>query len=387
MHIGINYTAALRQGAGIGRYTRGLIDALARLDQANRYTLLITGDSPQDRLPPFPDNFQIKVLPLPERLLTILWHRLYLPLYVDVWAGPFDLFHSPDFVLPPLRNTPGLLTVHDLSFMMHPDGAVEKLRNWLNKVVPRSITRADHILADSHSTQRDLETALGVPPEKITVVGAGVEPRFQPVTDEAKLAQVRQTYKLPPDFILGLGTLEPRKNFTGLIQAFNRLQVEFPDLHLVIGGGKGWLYEPILEAARQSPAAGRIHLIGFVADDDLPTLYSLARLFAYPSHYEGFGIPVLEAMACGTPVITANNSSLPEVAGEAALLVPAADTDALVGRIRELCVNPRLREACISSGFEQARGYSWEQAARNLLAVYKAKSQPAQPHKRSIISL
>ena len=378
MHIGINYTAALRQDAGIGRYTRGLVKALAKLDQTNHYTLLITSDCPKDRLPAFPGNFQIKTLPLSERLLTILWHRLYLPLYVDVWAGPFDLFHSPDFVLPPLRNTPGLLTVHDLSFMMHPDGAVAKLRTWLSKVVPRSIARADHILADSVSTQRDLETVLDVPSEKITVVGAGVEPRFQPIADQAKLAQIRQRYNLPQAFILGLGTLEPRKNFSGLIEAFDRVQAEFPELHLVIGGGKGWLYEPIFEAAKQSPATDRIHLIGFVDDTDLPGLYSLASLFAYPSHYEGFGIPVLEAMACGTAVITADNSSLPEVAGEAALLIPASDTDVLGEGLKKLYVNHSLREAYIAAGLAQVKHYSWDQAARNLLAVYEATSQSAQ---------
>jgi glycosyltransferase involved in cell wall biosynthesis len=264
-----------------------------------------------------------------------------------------------------------MLTVHDLSFMKHPEGAVPKLRNWLNQVVPRSIARARHVLADSQNTKVDLQELLQVPEEKITVVGAGVEPRFQPVTDAHRLTTIRRTYKLPEQFVLGLGTLEPRKNFEGLIRAFNQLQADLPDLHLVIAGGKGWLYEAIFEAAAQSPAADRIHLPGFIADEDLPGLYTLAQVFAYPSHYEGFGIPVLEAMACGTPVVTADNSSLPEVAGEAALLVPATDDMALAEAIRRLMAKPALRDQYRQRGFEQVKLFSWESAARNLLAVYE----------------
>jgi len=382
MHIGINYTAALRQQAGIGRYTRGLVNALAELDRENQYTLIITADSPGHKGLLLPDNFRLKVLPISERRLTILWHRLYLPLAVDTWAGPFDLFHSPDFVLPPLHRAAGLLTVHDLSFMIHPDGAVPGLRNWLNRVVPRSVKRASHILADSHSTKRDLETQLAVSPERITVVGAGVEPRFRPITNEQELTQVRRKYNLPDQFILSLGTLEPRKNFTGLIQAFNQLQGTFPALHLVIGGSKGWLYEPIFAAAAQSPAADRIHFPGFIADDDLATLYSLADIFAFPSHYEGFGIPILEAMACGTPVISADNSSLPEVAGGAALLVPATDTAALTDAIHRLCTTPSLREQCVRLGLAQPAKFTWQTAAEKLLAAYNAFSNPNPSDKR-----
>ncbi len=371
MHIGINYTSALKQGGGIGRYTRGLVNALARLDSRNRYTLIVSKDSPLNALPALPGNFTLKTLPLSERLLTILWHRLDLPLAIDRWAGPFDLFHSPDFVLPPLHKTPGILTVHDLSFMQHPDGALPKLRQWLNKVVPDSVRRAQHILADSQSTKEDLAALLNVTPNKISIVGAGVESRFKPITDASSLNRVRQRYNLPERFILGLGTLEPRKNYEGLIEAFNLLQANHPELHLVIAGGKGWLYDSIFEAAKKSPAAQRIHLIGFVADEDLPALYSLAQVFAYPSHYEGFGIPVLEAMACGAPVVAANNSSLPEIAGKAAVLLPATDIPALSNAIGQFASYSSLREEYSELGIEQAKKFTWEAAAGKLLTVYR----------------
>lgn len=373
MNIGIDYTAALKQRGGIGRYTRGLITTLARLDTQNRYTLMATPDAPRNGLQffhPYP-NFSHKRYPLPERWMTIGWHRLYLPAPVEWFTGPVDLFHSPNFILPPAGRAKTLLTVHDLSFIRHPQGAVDKLRRWLEKVVPRSLARADHVLADSESTKQDLTDIYGLPPQKITVVGAGVEPRFQPITDAATLNGVRHRYRLPPGkFVLSVGTLEPRKNFTGLIRAFSQSPVRETH-HLVIAGGKGWLYEDIFAEAENSPVAGRIHLIGFVADDDLPALYSLADIFAYPSHYEGFGIPVIEAMACGTPVVCANNSCLPEVAGHSALQVTATDTPAIAQALNQLSVDQSLREKSVAEGFRQAQKFNWPAAANRLLDVYQ----------------
>jgi glycosyltransferase involved in cell wall biosynthesis len=301
--------------------------------------------------------------------MTIGWHRFYLPVPVEWFAGAIDLFHSPNFILPPVRNAKTLLTVHDLSFIKHPQGAVDSLRQWLEQVVPRSLARADHILADSNSTKNDLTEIYNISPDKITVVGAGVEERFQPLDDPAQLEAVRQKYNLPEKFILGLGTLEPRKNFTGLIAAFSQSPVRKTH-HLVIAGGKGWLYDDIFATAENSPVADRIHFTGFVADDDLPTLYNLADVFAYPSHYEGFGIPVIEAMACGTPVICANNSCLPEVAGESALQVTATDIPALAQGLSDLVIDFSLREGVVVEGFNQAKKFNWPSAAQRLLDVY-----------------
>lgn len=377
MKIGIDYTAALKQSGGIGRYTRGLVTTLAGLDQQNDYLLLLAPDAPPAGLAPFSayPNFSYKRYPLAERWMTIAWHRLDLPLPVEWFAGSVDLFHSPNFILPPVRRARTLLTVHDLSFIRHPQGAVGRLRRWLERVVPASLARADHILADSESTKRDLVDIFNVDPANVTVVGAGVEERFRPVTDPAALEAARRRYRLPTGekIILGLGTLEPRKNFTGLIQAFSQSPVR-ESHHLAIAGGKGWLYEDIFTAAAESPAAGRIHLLGFVADDDLPALYSLADIFAYPSHYEGFGIPVIEAMACGTPVVCANNSSLPEVAGQAALQVAATDIPALAEALHRLAADEALRQAAINEGFHQARHFTWPAAAGRLLAVYRRLS-------------
>ena len=375
MRIAIDYTPAVHQRAGIGRYTRGLVDALTRLDAENRYTLLVLGRAGAHFTPTtLPPNFKLRYIPLSDRWATMLWYRFNLPLPVDLFTGRADLFHGPSFTLPP-SFTPSLLTVHDLSFLRYPRGAHPALLAWLTKAVPRSLRRARHILADSESSRDDLIELMDIPSKQITVIGAGVEERFRPVTDESALARVRAHYQLPNHFILCVGTLEPRKNLTGLIAAFNQLasaasHSPVADLHLVIAGGKGWLYDDIFAAAEASPAQERIHFAGFVDDGDLPTLYSLASLFAFPSHYEGFGIPVLEAMACGTPVVCADNSSLPEVAGEAAILVEATDTDALAEAMHRLLVDVLLRETLIERGLAQAKKFTWERAAQRLLKVY-----------------
>jgi glycosyltransferase involved in cell wall biosynthesis len=376
MLITIDFTPAVHQRAGIGRYTRGLVDALTRLDADNEYKLLVLGQAGAHFVPTrLPPNFRLRFAPVSDRWATLLWHRLNLPLPVELFSGRADIFHGPSFTLPP-SFTPSLLTVHDLSFLRYPQGAHPSLLAWLTRAVPRSLRRARHVLADSKSTRADLIDLMQIPAERITVIGAGVEERFHPVSDPVTLAQVCARYQLPERFVLSVSTLEPRKNFTGLIAAFDRLTATtspgpISDLHLVIAGGKGWLYDDIFTAAEESPVRDRIHFPGFVADEDLPALYSLAALFAFPTHYEGFGIPVLEAMACGTPVVCADNSSLPEVAGDSALLVRATDTDALAEAMHCLLVDLSLREELVLRGREQAGKFSWDEPARRLLKVYQ----------------
>ncbi len=375
MRIGIDYTAAVQQGAGIGRYTRELVRALAKLDQSNDYVLFAAAGGQRTTDSGWPSNFQMRSVPLSDRSLAILWHRLQLPLWVELVTGPVDIFHSPDFVLPPVRRAKTLLTVHDLSFMRYPECTHANLRAYLNKVVPRSVHRADLILADSQHTKNDLVELLGVKPGKIEVVYPGVEERFRPIKDQALLEQVRRRYNLPLRFILGLGTLQPRKNFTRLIEAFASVQAgKYASLHLVIAGGRGWLYEEIFATVERLGLGGRVVFPGFVADGDLPALYNLAALFVFPSLYEGFGLPPLEAMACGTPVITSDASSLPEVVGEAGLMVEATDVTALAEAMRRVLEDDELREKMIVRGLEQARKFTWKKAAARLLSLYEAIS-------------
>lgn len=485
LRIGIDYTAAVRQGAGIGRYTRGLVQALARLDRENQYTLFTPYDSqlhqryrlsgnekilligeptgdvalfeelltrkgmtvivaslgealavlrqqmphqawlfswtadlerapslaalaaetrslaiPLHRIPkadrslggllgglgsrperPPSDvgaaptsqvkapNFQDRRAPLSERALTILWHRLRLPIPVEWFTGPVDIFHSTDFVLPPIRQARTILTVHDLTFMRLPQCFEAGLRVYLNKVVPRSIERADLVLADSQSTKNDLIELLGVSPDRIEVVYAGVEGRFRPMEGEMALQRVKKRYGLDFPFILTVGTLEPRKNFTGLIEAYALMRDK--GRKLVIAGGEGWLYDEIFARVEQLGLEGKVIFPGFVADEDLPALYNLAELFVFPSLYEGFGLPPLEAMACGTPVITSDRPSLPEVVGEAGFMVEATDSQGLAEAMERVLMDEDLRREMGEKGLKQAEKFTWEAAAEKLLEVYK----------------
>ena len=371
MRITIDYTPALRQSAGIGRYTRGLIGALAGLDRENQYTLFCAGQAP-NAVTGWPSNFRVRTVPWQARHLAIAWHRLHLPLPAECLAGAAELFHSPDFTLPPLARAHGVVTVHDLSFLTVPECADPRLRAFLEHAVPGAVRRARRVLANSASTANDLNRLLRVPAEKISIVSAGIEPHFHPVSDPASLARARARYHLPERFILGLGTLEPRKNFVGLIQAYAELQrrAALPQ-DLVIAGGPGWLYEGIYEEARRQVAPERICFPGFVADEDLPALYTLADAFAFPSLYEGFGIPPLEAMACGTPVICANNSSLPEAVGEAALLVDATDVNGLATGLFALLTDDGLRARQVIAGLARAGRFTWSAAAAGLLAAYR----------------
>ncbi len=370
MHITIDYTPALRQTAGIGRYTRELVAALARRDSENEYTLFCAGEHPPAG--EWPENFQVRASSVPSRWLTAGWHRLGLPLAAETFAGPCDLFHSPDFTLPPLKAARGVVTVHDLSFLRFPEYADPGLRAYLSKAVPRSVARAHRVLADSESTRADLIELLGVEPERISVVYAGVDARFRPVRDAMKLAQVRQRYRLPEWFILTVGTLEPRKNLARLITAYAQMRRHTGLPHqLVIAGKPGWLYQGIYEQVTKEGLSENVHFIGFVADDDLPALYTLADVLAFPSLYEGFGLPPLEAMACGTPVVASNRSSIPEAVGAAGLLVDPEDTDALADALARVLGNATLRVRLADLGRAQAARFTWQTAAERLLEAYR----------------
>jgi glycosyltransferase involved in cell wall biosynthesis len=373
--IGIDITSAISQGGGIGRYTRELIHALTA--SKSSYTFRFFSAKPPPELPvadpvPTADHTTYYPAPLNERWLYRLWYRLRLPLPVQWVTGKLDLFHSPDFVLPPVSGRiPTLLTVHDLSFAHYPAVFPAPLIQYLNRVVPWSIGRATHILADSHSTKRDLMTLWQVPPEKITVLYCGVDARFKPVTDGKRLTAVRHQYSLGDSpYILSVGTIQPRKNYQMLIRAFKPVAEQQPH-NLIFAGGKGWLYEEMMAEVDRQGLNGRVHFIGFVDDNDLPALYSAASLLTFPSLYEGFGLPLLEAMACGVPVVSSNASSLPEVVGDSGLLLSPHDEAAWSQCMAELLADPVRRAHMVADGFRQARQFTWHKASRQLLTLYQ----------------
>lgn len=368
MRIGIDYTAAVRQRAGIGRYARSLIRALARRDHENDYVLLSAGKEPDAE--PWPANFSLRALPVTDRHLSILWQKLRLPLPVEWLTGRLDLFHSPDFVLPPVRKARTVLTIHDLSFLRHPECSSPALLEYLMSAVPRSVARADLILADSQSTQHDLIELMGMDPARIRVVYPAVDDTFAR-SNQAGVAAVRARHDIGGPYILSLGTLQPRKNYVRLIEAFRILKDTSDIPHrLVIGGGPGWLYEPIYETIETLGLQDEVRMLGYVDEGDLPALYTGADVFCFPTLYEGFGIPVLEAMACGTPVVASNTSSLPEAAGDAALLMSPTDTEAMAEALGRAITDTDLREHLIQSGLVQCQRFSWSDSARDLHMAY-----------------
>jgi glycosyltransferase involved in cell wall biosynthesis len=379
MHIGIDYTSAVTQGAGIGRYTRELIRALLAVPADHRYTLVYASPQPlQPAANPLrsdlPAAVRLRRIPFHDKWLMRAWHRLRLPIPIELVTGRVDLFHSPDFTLPPtLPGVPTLLTVHDLSFIRDPDSAWPSLRVFLERAVSRSVKRATHVLADSQATRDDLVDIWHTPAEKITVLYSGVEPRFRPIRDRAQLDQIREKYRIEPKpFILAIGTLQPRKNYKRLIEAFALLANEppFKTLQLIIAGGRGWLFDDIFTHVKQFGLEDRVRFPGFIADEDLPALYSAADLLAYVSLYEGFGLPALEAMACGTPVVGSNVSSVPEVIGSAGLQVDPRDVDAIADALKRMLTQADLRERSIAAGIERAKQFTWEQSAQQLLSIY-----------------
>lgn len=372
--VGIDVTAAVTQGGGIGRYTRELVRAVVALGDDLQYRLFSARPPAELPVPdpvPRAPHVSYTSAPLSDRWLYRLWYRLRLPLPVQWFTGRLDLFHSPDFVLPPVRgDVPTLLTVHDLSFVHYPQTFTPPLVNYLNRIVPWSVKRATHILADSQATSADLQAIWNVSPDKITVLHSGVGRRFRPVTDSAMLADVRRRYKLgDAPYLLSVSTLQPRKNYDMLIRAFRPVADRHPH-RLIIAGGKGWLYEDMLAEVQRQDLEGRVHFAGFVDDADLPVLYSGADLFVFPSLYEGFGLPLLEAMACGVPVLTSTASSLPEVAGHAAEQLSPHDQEAWSSAMLRLLADEQQREQLVAAGFARVEQFTWERAARRLRRLY-----------------
>ncbi|MEF3273523.1 MAG: glycosyltransferase family 4 protein [Chloroflexus sp.] len=375
MRIGIDFTAGIWQGAGIGRYTRELVRAAAQAGPEFSFLLFYAAGS-LDLASPFVryahelassyPHITLRPLPINPRLLTILWQRLRLPLRVEWLVGPLDVVHAPDFVLPPTRART-LLTIHDLTFLVEPGCAEPSLRRYLSEAVPRSLRRADLVAVDSKATASDLGRLYGIPRQRIRLLYPAVDARFRPMGDAERVA-VRERLRLPNRFLLFVGTLEPRKNLVRLLQAFAMLRAEYPDLHLLIAGRRGWLYDEIFAAVEHYQLAERVHFLDFVADDDLPALYNLAEAFVYPSLYEGFGFPVLEALACGTPVVTSRVASLPEVAGSAAIMVDPLDAEDIAAGIRAALTDPAPLRA---AGPAQATTFGWEQTGQALVAIYR----------------
>jgi glycosyltransferase involved in cell wall biosynthesis len=367
MLVGIDASRALRMPrTGTENYSLYLIRALAALDTQHLWRLYA------DRQPPAGliegERVEWRVMPWPR-----LWTHMRLAW--EVTSNPPDVLFVPAHVIPAVRRCPAVVTVHDLGYLYH--GAAHRPldRGYLRASTQWNARVAHAVLADSEATREDLVAHTGCDPTKIVVAYPAGAEGLAPVTDAALLAQVQGQYGTGERYWLYLGTLQPRKNLETLIAAFARLSLEgaWPaDIRLVLAGKPGWYYERIAACAAESGVSERIVFPGYVAPDDVAPLLSGALGFVLPSWYEGFGLPVQEAMACGTPVICSNVSSLPEVAGDAALLFDPRDTDALAEAMARLWQEPALRDVLARRGPAQAARFTWERCAETVLSVLES---------------
>ncbi|HEY76186.1 MAG TPA: glycosyltransferase family 4 protein [Thermoflexia bacterium] len=364
MIIGIDASRAISpRPTGTEIYSQRLIQALLSIDSGHRFRLYF-------RSPPASDLFfgaEVRVIPFPR-----LWTHLRLSW--EMARRPPDLLFVPAHVLPPIRPPLTLVTVHDLGYLYFPHAHPLLQRLYLDLSTRWNAYTATHVLADSEATKADLIARYRTPPDKITVAYPGYDDTLAPVRDPAAIAAVKAHYGIEGAYFLYLGTLQPRKNLARLIDAFAALRSGTlkPETYLVLAGRRGWLYADLFERVRRLGLEDRILFPGYIPEADKPALLSGALALVFPSLYEGFGLPVLEAQACGCPVICSTAASLPEVAGEGALLVDPLDVAGWAEAMGRLATDPALRADLIERGFANLRRFSWRQCARTVLSVVDA---------------
>ncbi len=371
MHVGLDATLlALSEDyrdTGIARYSWNLLKHLPDRADGHRYSAY-AGERGLRELSARLTVHQNRI-PTKNPFVRAVWGQTLLPLYLA--RDRVDLLHGLGFVLPLVDRRPSVLTVYDLGFLVHPHLYKPSRRAYLGTMVRLSARRATRFIAISRHTRSDLERELGVGRDRIDVVPCAADEALRPVRDSAALDAFRQRARLPPTMILYLGTVEPRKNLELLLEAYRYLLDRIKVPPLVVAGAKGWGWERIHRKAEALGLDRHVLFPGFVPRQELALWYSACQVFVYPSRYEGFGIPPLEAMACGAPVIAADASSLPEVVGEAGLLFPPDDHLALADALERVLQNGSLRESLSGRGRARSRLYAWEETARQTSDVYE----------------
>lgn len=378
MRVGIighllSFEASYRQ-AGVSRYTEALIRELPALAPDDEF-IVFAGR----QRPPASRRFDARIawvhspLPTARPEVRIAWEQT--SGLTIAQRHRLDVIHAPVNVTPVVSGAPRVVTIHDLAFHLYPEQYPGAKQRYLRAMTRLSVRRATRVIAVSDATRRDIIRLYGCDPARVTTVPNGVGPEFAPLPQE-QVAAFRRARGLPEPFILFLGTLQPRKNLETLLRAYARVAAE-TGWGLVVVGATGWSYEPIFATAEALGLTKSVVFAGFADPEELPLWYNAAGMLVYPSLYEGFGLPALEAMACGTPVIAANNSSLPEVVGEAGLLVGAKDVEAMAHAIATLARDDELRQELSARGRQRAAGYSWRKTAEATLGVYHDAVSPA----------
>lgn len=358
-----------RHPSGIGYYTQRLIDSLAERQKPNITYSLVGNSFITNRI-----SSLVAHNPMSKKLFRLFPGKIFNQLVKRGLLPPLELLYRgrPDLIVtfnyvrfPTLKNTRTITTIHDLTYIRFPEYVESKNRAFLEKTVPHSIKASSMIITLSEASKKDLIDEFGLSPDDIRIVPPGVDPsNFK----NAELNQKqRQKYKIPGEYLLYLGTIEPRKNIDGIIRSYSLLSAKTQcRFALVLAGGSGWHDQDIQQQIRDYEGPGSIILPGYIDAADIASIYSGARAFVFPSHYEGFGMPVLEAMASGTPVITANNSSLPQAAGDAAILVDSRNIDELSQAMERITADDKLCAELVAKGYEHVKLFSWSKSAQQL---------------------
>ncbi len=367
LHIGVIYGGISDQKVGMDQYAQQILGTMKKLAPGHRY-VLIDHRSQSD---PFRDQFEQLVIPLPKPPAAVSRWNL---IEVHRVLSRFDLVFSPGLYGPPRLpvGAKGVMVVHDLVRYLFPRFFVfnlmqKALDRW---AYPRMLRNYQHLITVSESTKQDLIRLFRVPADKITVTHHGADGEFRPLEDTEACSRLVQKYRLPTPFLLFLGTLEPRKNLTTLVKALAPLKEKIPHT-LVLVGQKGWLWEEIFQTVEQLGLQDRVLWTGYIPDEDRVLFYNAAEFLVYPSWYEGFGMPLLEALQSGCPVIASRVSALPEVVGDAGLLVDPGDVAGLSQAMLRVATDPGLRETLREAGLARARRFSWEESARKTLEVFE----------------
>jgi glycosyltransferase involved in cell wall biosynthesis len=365
-------------GTGLGgneSYAANLIEALAEVDSVNDYTLYVTRDEAVARFRNRWPNFNVRST-LPHTPLI----RIPLTLSAELRSHPVDVLHV-QFTSPPFAPCPVVVSIHDLSFEHLPETFNRRSRAQLRFTVRHSARRATRVLALSEHARNDIISTYRIAPNRVTAIPIAAPTHFRPVKDADELQRVRQTYGINGDYILSVGSIQPRKNLARLLSAYQRLRRTRPQSSvpkLVVVGKCAWLYHETLKAIEEIGPG--VIVTGYVPEKDLPPLYSGALCFVYPSFFEGFGLPPLEAMKCGTPVIAGNRTSLPEVVGDAGVLVNPFDIDAIASAIATMVDDSSLRSRLRIKSVNRARMFDWRETARRTLEVYKQAADNVHSH-------
>lgn len=353
MKIAIDTQTTLGRKTGFGFYVSNLIANLERIDKTNQY-IFLKPDSDHD-------------FSTPQRWL---WDQITVPRLAK--RARADILHQPCFSSPVFYRGKVVITIHDLISVFFGYNIPFWSRQFFGKWMPFTYRFADHLIAVSEHTKKDAIRVLGIPEAKITVIHEAADTKYHVINDKPLVAATKHKYKIGDDpFILHVGTLEPRKNLPFLVRAFAEAKPAIGATKLVITGKKGWYYEGLFQLIDKLGLQDEIIFTDYVEDEDLPAMYNAAKLFAFPSHYEGFGLPPLEAMACGTPVISSNTSSMPEVVGEAGVLLSPKELNAWVEAITNILNDEPRWQELRTKGLEQAKKFSWERCARETVAVYE----------------